>query len=202
MTSFLVDSALGSAVSPHLDFLPVCPVIQRHARITFRHLPLVEREEAIAEAIAAGFVSFVRLKDRDRAPAGYPGAIAKFAVLHVKNGRRVGNKFNSRDVCSRRHRDRRSPNRGSIASPAEGWEEFLTDDSLTPILDQVAFRLDWPAFLTSLSWRHRQILHALASGHSGKWVAHRFNLSQPRITQLRQQWRREWLAFIGVNPQI
>jgi len=202
MTSILEASTQESAVSRHVDFLPVYPFIRRHACVEFRHLPPVEKEEAIAEAVAAGFVSFVRLKNRDKAPTSFPSAIAKFAVLHVKNGRRVGSTSSARDVYSRRHGNPQRLNRGDGGSPGEHWDELLSDDSITPVLDQVAFRLDWPAFLSSLSWRHRQILDALAIGHSAKWVAHRFNLSQPRITQLRQQWRRQWLAFIETNQLL
>ena len=201
MKNLAAYSAQKSAVSPHVDFLPLYPVIQRHARVVFRHLAAVEREEAIAEAVAAGFVSFVRLKNRNKTPADFPSAIAKFAALHVKSRRRVGTKVNSGDIYSRSPGHRRDLERCQRISTGEPWSEFLADDSSTPVLDQVAFRLDWPVFLSSLSSRHQEILQALARGHSASWVAVRFDLSTGRITQLRQQWRRQWLAFIAETNQ-
>ena len=77
MKNIIEDSAQEPSVSLHADFLPLYPVIQRHARVVFRHLPAVEREEAIAEAVATGFASFVHLKERDKNPLELSGAIAK-----------------------------------------------------------------------------------------------------------------------------
>jgi hypothetical protein len=51
----------SASLSPHHDFLPFFPIIEKHAMVGFRHLPAVDREEAAAEAVAAGFSSFVRL---------------------------------------------------------------------------------------------------------------------------------------------
>jgi hypothetical protein len=58
--------------------------------------------------------------------------------------------------------------------------------------DAAAFRLDFPQFLGDLSARDRQLAMFLSLGHSAKKAAERFSLSQGRITQLRQQWCREW----------
>ena len=59
------------------------------------------------------------------------------------------------------------------------------------------FKLDWQAFLKSLPRRHRRMVRSLAQGHPANQVAEAFQVSPSRITQLRQEWRRQWLAFMG-----
>ena len=75
--------------------------------------------------------------------------------------------------------------------------ERLQENAVTPVPDQVQFRLDWPRFFASLSARDRRLAAFLALGHSGRQAAGRFRLSPGRVTQLRQQWRRQWRAFVG-----
>lgn len=79
----------------------------------------------------------------------------------------------------------------------DAFEEVLQDDSTTPILDQVAFRIDWPRFFRSLPKRDRRVARFLALGNSGKDAASKFHLSPGRVTQLRQRWCREWRTFQG-----
>ena len=58
------------------------------------------------------------------------------------------------------------------------------DNTLTR-LEQAAFRADWPRFIQTLSARDRNIAELLSLGHSAKYAAARFNLSQGRVTQIR-----------------
>ena len=58
---------------------------------------------------------------------------------------------------------------------------------MTPVPDQVQFRLDWPRFFATLSGRDRRLAAFLALGHSGRQAAGRFGLSPGRVTQLRQR---------------
>jgi hypothetical protein len=186
--------------STHDDFLSLGPIIQRHARVVFRQLPALDREEAVAEALATGFVSFVRLKARGKNPFAFPSALATFAALHVKNGRRVGSRSYSRDAFSLSPHKRDGVAQMGLLQ-TEDWSDALADDSITPILDQVCFRLDWAEFLKKQSPRHRQMIRLLALGHEGKWVARKFGLSPGRVTQLRKEWQRQWHAFAGEGKE-
>jgi hypothetical protein len=199
----------------HAEFLALAPVIERHARVVFRHRKPVDREEAIAESVAAAFESYVALKARGKDPVrDFPSMMATFAVLHVKDGRHVGGRSSSQDVLSRkaqgRHRFRVESLPASLRNSHDGlysavggqeqqdvFEERLHDNTRTPVPDQVCFRLDWPAFLQTLTQRDRGLAGFLAMGHSAKAAAEQFNLSPGRVTQLRQRWRREWLTFQG-----
>jgi hypothetical protein len=175
----------------------VCAAIEKHAQVAFRHLPAVEREDAVAEAIAAGFTSFIRLKAKGRDPSAHPSTLAEYAVLHVKSARHVGSKLNTRDVLSKAARQRRGFGVQSLSQHEQEWNDILADDTVTPIADQVSFRIDWAAFLETLSRRDRLIVHYLAQRHAAKWVASKCKLSPGRITQLRQRLRTEWHAFQG-----
>jgi DNA-binding NarL/FixJ family response regulator len=199
----------------HEGFLSLMPVVKRHAQIAFRNLPSVHREEAVAEAVAAAFESYVALKSRGQDPVrDFPSKMASFAVLHVKDGRHVGGRSSSRDVLSRKAQQKhgfrveplpRSTRRsheelnGAILGQQhlDTYEEMLQDTHQWPVPDRAAFRVDFPAFLQSLSSRDRQLLRYLAEGNSGKLAARKFKLSPGRVTQLRQQFCREWHAMHG-----
>lgn len=197
------------------DFLPLAAIVQRHARIAFRHLPAADREEAVAEATAAALVAFRSLRRRGLDPArDFPSQIATYAVLHVKDGRHVGGRCSSRDVLSRkaqrRHGFRVEALPASTCRPHEEiygtvhgqrqldtFEECLRDNHRTPPPEQAAFRVDFPAFRRSLRRRDRRLLTFLGMGHSGKDAAARFHLSPGRVSQLRHAWHREWQRRCG-----
>ncbi len=184
------------------EFLALKPVLERHAAICFRNLPAVHREEAIAEALAAAFVSYVRLKAQGKDPVrAFPCLMATFGVLHVKSDRHVGNASSSKDVLSLKAQRRHGFQVKSLDDlrhgRAEGWQEALRDNTATPIPDQVAFRIDFGTFLRCLTKRDRWLIEFLAVGNSGTQAADRFNLTQGRITQLQRQWCWEWYALHG-----
>jgi hypothetical protein len=201
--------------NPHDDFLALGPVIERHARIAFRNRSGQDQDEAVAEAIAAAFESYVRLKARGKDPVHeFPTIMATFAVLHVKTGRHVGGRSSSTDVLSRKAQHKwgfwveplpASPGTAFENLYAEvggqerqgAYEERLWANTQTPVLDQVCFRLDWPAFQSTLSRRDRELCLFLSLGHSAKEAARKFKLTPGRVTQLRQKWYHEWLAFQG-----
>ena len=205
--------------SPHDDFLALAPVVERHARVAFRALDGAAREEAVAEAVAAAFAAHVALKARGRDPAAFPSMLATYSVLRVKDGRHVGGRSGSRDVLSRKAQQRRGfrvePLPAAARTACEGMyarargrreqgalEECLRDHRKAPVPDQVAFRIDFIVFLAALTERDRRMALALAEGHAAKQVANRFGLTPGRVTQLRQRWQRQWLAFQGEAEQI
>jgi hypothetical protein len=183
--------------SPHHDFLEIQPVVEQRARFAFRHLPIVDREEAMAEAVAAAFVSFVRLKAKGKFPGTFPSTLAVFAILHVRSGRHVGGGSCSTDVSSFAAQRRRGFQLHLIASNLTGWDEHFIDSAAASVLDQVRFKLDWADFLKTLPLRHRRMVRALAQGHQANQVAEEFRVSPSRITQFRQHWQRRWRSFLG-----
>ena len=204
----------------HEGFLPLLPVVEQHAGVVFRALPPCHREEAVAEAVAAAFAAYARLKARGKDPVReFPSKMALFAALHVKADRHVGGRCSSKDVLSfkARHKHgfrveplpvctRRSPHDlyGTVRGQREldALEEQLRDDVQTPVADQAAFRVDFPAFLATLSPRDREMVHFLALGNSGKEAARKFNVSPGRVTQLRKRWCQEWHTMHGEESPL
>lgn len=192
----------------HADFLRFLPAVELHAKIQFRNLPASEQEEAIAEAVAAAFSVYVSARRRGRLARLKPASLARFAVLHVRDGGHVGgSRESARDTLSWRsqrqhdfivHRlghvrdalyDCLSPNEHPV------WRLALLSDRRTPVVDQVRFRMDWSRFLSGQSDRTRQIVALLADGHRRTDVAEQFGTSASALTQRTQRLRRHWERF-------
>jgi hypothetical protein len=75
------------------------------------------------------------------------------------------------------------------------WEERLSDNTQTPVPDQASFRLAYPQFVRSLSRRDRRMASFLSLGNSATQTARKFELTLGRVSQLRQQWCRDWRAL-------
>lgn len=207
MLKTTVDSTLCVSAAPawHQKFLTVVmAAVQRHARIQFRRLPPCDREEAIAEAVAAAFVSYVRLCARGKDAAAFPSRMAHFAVLRVKSGRRVGTRLRNIDLLAevplrqgrfvRHSLPQRETER---VSPDDNWREAVLEDRRTCVPDQAAFRIDFPRWLATHTRRNRRIAESLAAGNSTSETARRFRVSPARISQLRQQFFTDWQRFHG-----
>jgi hypothetical protein len=64
-------------------------------------------------------------------------------------------------------------------------------------LDQVVFRVDFPAWLQTLTGRERRPIRALARGERTKDLSQAFAVSPGRISQLRREFRDGWRRFHG-----
>jgi len=205
MSQATVKSPLCAVPDWHQKFLTcVMSAVQRHARIQFRGLPPCDREEAIAEAVAAAFVSYVALCVRGKDAAAFPGRMAHFAVLRVKSGRRVGTRLRNCDALAdiplRQGKIIRHslPQRETEHASSDGdWHEAVLEDRRTCVPDQAAFRIDFPKWLASQSARNRRIAQYLAAGNSTTDAARRFHVSPARISQLRQEFHDDWQQFHG-----
>jgi hypothetical protein len=188
--------------APHLrdDFLAILPTIERHARFAFRHLHRYhDREDAIAETVAVAWAWYVRLTRQGKDATTFPTALASFASRHVKSGRRLCGTENTKDALSPTASQRRGfgveqlpDNRTLGRSP---WHEALIDNSQSPAPEQVVFRLDFPAWLLTLTDRDRRIAEQMALGHRTLDLAGNFSVSPARVSQLRRQFHQSWQHF-------
>jgi hypothetical protein len=196
-------------------FLTLLPRIERHARIFFRHLGCPQcRDDDDAEVVGLCWAWYSRLVERGKNPADFVSTFASFAARAVRNGRRVCGQEPGQEVLSpvaqRRHgftvaplpvSTRRSFDeihtlvRGQEALDA--YEERLRDNAVTPPPDAAAFRVDFVAFLGTLCARDREMALFLSLGHQAQAAAARFGVSRGRVTQLRQQWCRQWRRCQG-----
>jgi hypothetical protein len=82
----------------------------------------------------------------------------------------------------------------------EVLEEWLCDNTHTPVPEQAAFRIDWPAWLTTIPERDRRLLEDLALSHRTGVLAQKYGLSPGRISQKRRQFHDDWQRFCDEAP--
>ena len=194
-------------------FLQYLPVVRTHAQIWFRHLPAVDREECVAEAVASAFCTYTAACRRGRSHAVRPSTLADFAVKHVRSSRHVGGSQESKgDVLSRRAQKIRGFRVHSLPKSEtynfdilkvpdqDVWKRWLLHDRQTPVPDQAAFRIDWSSFMSKQQDRTRTALAMLAAGHKQIEVADRLSISPPAVCQRLSRAEREWRVFQGESP--
>lgn len=189
-----------SLESLHAGFLSLLPRIETHARMAFRHLRCPHRQEdAVAETIAITWRWYVRATQRGKDVSQFVAAFAGFAARHVRSGRKLCGQKITKDVLSQQAQARR----GFTVSPfPEGTslnrsvlQEALHDNTQTPVPDQVAFRLDFPAWRRTRCQRDRRLIDALMAGERTLDVAARYGLSPGRVSQLRRELHDDWQRF-------
>ena len=206
-----------SVGSLHAAFLTILPRIELHALVYFRGLRCPHRkDDAVAETVALAWRWFVRLVERGKDPLSFPTVLAAYAARAVRCGRRVCGQGGGKDVlsalarqrhgfaveglpCSVRaaHEDRYGVAGGQRRQDA--WEERLRDNTQTPVPEQVQFRLDFPAWLDTLTVRERRLVRAMAGNERTLDLSRRFELSPARVSQLRRELHNDWQRFCGVS---
>ena len=196
----------------HRQFLPLIPKIETHARIVFRSVrSAVRKEDIIQECVALAWRWFLRLHERGKDIRKFIAAFIRLVAKAVRSGRRLVGMARAKDVlnerCQRKHgfrveqlTDAQIPFDTLFSKPRgqemqDAFEERLQDNHMTPVPDQVAFRVDWPQFFTSLTTRDQQMAEFLSLGHAAKHASEKFGLSPGRVSQLRQRWCSDWQRF-------
>jgi hypothetical protein len=198
----------------HAAFLSILPRVEQHGRIYFRHLRPHRKADAIQEMRALAWKWFLRLHQLGKDPADFVTTFSTFLARAVNSGRRLAGMAKAKDVMNpatqRRHGFRVEPLPNSTrtsherlyASPVgqallDAFEERLRDNTVTPVADQVQFRLDWPAWLETLTPRERRIIRAMAQNERTLDLSREFELSPARISQLRREFFLDWHRFLG-----
>jgi hypothetical protein len=181
-------------------FLEMLPLIRSQARRAFRRLHPELKEELFAETVANAYCRFSRLVRTGKAELAFATPLANYAIRQVLAGRRVGTKFNIRDLTSPHARsseqvvikrlDRFDREQGE-------WREVLVEDRRATPADIACARIDLTDWFRSLPRRHRRIAKALAIGESTSEAARRFGLSLARISQFRRELQANWEEFQG-----
>jgi hypothetical protein len=190
----------------------ILPAVERHARVYFRHLDCPhQRDDAVAETVAVAWKWFLRIARRGKDATRFPFALAGYAARAVHSGRRVCSQERAKDVFTRRAQRRHGfkveslptstrAGHDQLAAPhgqqvLDAVEERLRDNSVTPVPEQVAFRLDWPAWLATRTERDRRIVDRLALGDGTGQVAQEFGMTPGRVSQLRREFHQDWQRF-------
>jgi hypothetical protein len=198
----------------HAAFLSILPRVEQHGRIYFRHLRPHRKADAIQEMRALAWKWFVRLHQRGKDPADFVTSFSTFLARAVNSGRRLAGMAKAKDAMNphtqRRHGFRVEPLPNSTRTSHEqlyafpvgqqlldAVEERLRDNTVTPVPDQVQFRLDWPAWLQTLTPRERRIIRAMSRNERTLDLSREFELSPSRISQLRREFFLDWRRFLG-----
>ena len=204
-----------SPIDQHDEFLAILPKIQTHARIYFRDVKCpAKRADQIDETVALAWKWYRRLVERGKDVMQFPMAFVSRVARAVRCGRRLAGMAKAKDVMNplaqKRYGYQVEPlpistrtgyevlyGEGNGQRHLDEYEERLRDNTITPPPDQAAFRIDWPRFLETLTHRDRELAKFLSLGHRPSRAAEKFGMVPGRVTQLRQQWCREWKAGQG-----
>jgi hypothetical protein len=199
----------------HTAFLSILPRIELHAHIYFRGIRCPQRkDDAVQETVAMSWRWNARLVEKGKDPLSFPMALARYAARAVKCGRRVCGQVKGKEALSplaqQRHGFTIEPLPHSVASTHEerysrvrgqrqqdAFEERLCDNTQTPVPEQVAFRIDFPDWLTTLTPRERRLVGEMANSERTLDLSKRFELSPARISQLRRELHNDWQRFLG-----
>jgi len=161
------------------------------------------RYELVAEVVARAYAAFVRLAHQKKAHIGYATPLALYSIKQVKSGRRMGSKLNIRDVSS----DHAQLNRGITVKrldrydeAATAWKEIVVEDKRSGPAEVTATRIDFAAWLRTLTLREQQIATTLSTGETTNATARKFGVSPSRISQLRKQFQEAWEVFVVERP--
>lgn len=195
-------------------FLSLLPRIEKHACISFRDLKCaVKRDDCIAETVALCWKWFVSLAQQGKDAAGFASAMTFFAVRSVRSGRRMCGQEAVNDVFSPVAQQKRGfkveslPTSNPISYETlygtDGCrrqsviEERLHDNTVTPVPEQAAFRVDFAAWLKTLTARERRIIRSMAKDERTSDLSRKFEVSQGRISQLRRAFAVGWKRYCG-----
>jgi len=199
----------------HTAFLSILPRIEVYAQVYFRHVRCPQcRDDAIAETIAISWRWFLRLIEQGKDPLTFVYRIADFATRHVRSGRRLCGQEKDKDAMSPRAQQRHGFVVGSLpssnATPYEdiygavggqrkldAFEERLQANTQTPIPEQVCFRMDFPAWLETLTPRERRMIREMANNERTLDLSRHFDVSPARISQIRLELHDDWARFCG-----
>jgi hypothetical protein len=182
--------------------LTILARIKNHAAIYFRHIKCHgRRADCIAEAIALAWKWFVRLAEKGKDATRFPSVLASYAARAVRSGRRLCGQERAKDVLSTVAQQRHGFCVGKLpdfsTESVNPLAEALTDNTVSPVPEQVQFRCDFPGWRRTHHRRDRRLIHAMMLGHRTMDLARRFRLSPARISQLRREYKDGWEEFCG-----
>jgi hypothetical protein len=211
-----VNSCKPSSPADHGTFLTlVLPKIELHARISFNHVRCpATRADKVAECVALAWRWYARLNERGKDVTPFVMVFVYLVARAVKSGRRVAGTEKAGDVLSeqaqRRHgftveclpASSSAAHEGWYAGPHgqrrhDAWEERLQDNTVTPPDEQAAFRIDFAAWLETLTPRERRLIRAMALNERTKDLSKQFEVSPGRISQQRREFCEGWKRFCG-----
>ena len=168
---------------------------------------LFTRDDRIADTVALAWKCFVRLAEKGKDVESFKTTFASTVTRSVSCGRRVTRIEKAKDVMSGRTQKRNGftvssfgqqrPNYRAAGLRDIGIDEPLKDNTITPVPDQAAFRIDFRAWLRTLSSRERKIVRAMLRDERTLDLSRQFDVSPGRISQMRREFAKSWSRYCG-----
>ena len=156
-------------------FEAILPRIVRHARVQFHHIRCYHTREDKIQEVRGYCWKWIRLLHKAKKKWWtFVSRLADYACKAVKSGRKIAG-MTVRDVMSEINQARRGyclcklPDFSTEST--NPLVEALTDNTQTPVDDAVAFRIDFPAWMSTHSDRDRALLTDMAMNHRTKDLA-------------------------------
>jgi DNA-directed RNA polymerase specialized sigma24 family protein len=166
------------------------PEINRLAGSHFKYLDPDAREEAVQNAVVLAYRYWTRLVERGKTAENvFRGAIW-WACKQTRQGRQGSGSGKIKPKCVLDYARRRKAN--VMVQGGVDLNTFIGASASIP--DAVAFRLDVPAFLGTLTPKDRKIALTLAI-HGTTETARRIGVSPGAISQFRTRFRQKYDAF-------
>jgi hypothetical protein len=200
----------------HCRFLTVLPRIERHARIVFRYIKCWHtKQDKIQEVRSLTWKWIRRLNKLGKKWWHFIAPLGCYACRAVKSGRKVAGMISAKDVLNEITQAKRGfmvqglPHSTATAfeqmyakphgqQHQDAFEERLQDNTMTPVPEQVAFRIDFPAWRKTRTLRDRRLMDDMMAGHRTKNLAQKHRMSEGRISQLRRDFHEDWHRFCAV----
>mgnify|MGYP003704248889 CR=1 FL=1 len=193
-------------MSPHAGELlvhQVAPRIRSAAPRSVRTVGCEDAEEIVQDAIAIAAKLYDNAERAGKTVS--PSNITYYALQHAKSGRRS---YGQSKTCPL-HPSTQLNGRADLHSfedPAGGEEadeslelaDVFSNDEEDPAT-QAARKLDWEAFLSTLSEHAREVLETVAAGTSMRELACRLNLKLWLILKLKEETRCKLVEFFGAE---
>jgi hypothetical protein len=184
-------------------FLEFLPRLEQQAGAYFRHVHCLQKKDDLtAEAIAIAWKWYCRLLRRGKNPHEFPATFVHRALCQARAHRRLCGQQKGKDALSPLAQSRHGFITQTLPAHETGVAEnmvidALADNTQTPPPEQVAFRLDFPVWLASLTERKRLVALDLMAGERTLAVAEKHRLSPARVSQLRLELLHSWHEFCG-----
>ncbi len=192
------DQAEATQEPLHVAFLALLPKIERHGQVHFRHLRCPHRKaDAVAEVVALAWKWYQRLAEVGKDAADFPSALAIYATRAVRSGRRLCGQEHAKDVLSTTAQSRHGFNVHLLSGASSHLQEALSDNTQTPVDEQAAFRVDFPAWKNGWPERDRRLIDDLMLGERTCDVSAKYGLSPGRVSQLRRDFCEDWARYCG-----
>ncbi len=190
----------------HSRYNAVLPRIVQHARVYFRWIKCWHtKEDKIQEVRSLCWKWIEQLHKAGKEWWLFVSRLADYACRQVKSGRKVTGMISAKDVMNEITQTRKGFYVGKLpdysTESTNPLAEALTDNTVSEVPDQVAFRIDFPEYQDTFSDRDRQLMDDMLLGHRTKDLARKHRMSEGRVSQLRRQFHEGWGRFHGEEVQ-